>query len=103
MSKILVEEKKLLKKHKEATLNLRYTIDNEDVLMRQYPGEWIAVYNQKVADHDKNFYVLWERLKSEYGEDEAFVACMEYMGKRDLSLHTVYGREGSSIGCPIVS
>ena len=32
-------------------------------LLKEYPNEWVAVYNVEVVDTDKDFFVLLDRLE----------------------------------------
>ena len=60
-----------------------YVEKNIDVLRRDYPNEWVAVYNEKIVAHHKNYGTLCkqlEKMKIEY-----YDAVKMYIGRNPES------------------
>ena len=45
--------------------DVRYFNDNYEGLRRQYPDEWVAVYEQKVIGHGRDHMRLIEQLRKD--------------------------------------
>ena len=42
-------------------------------LVKKFDGEFVALYEQKIIDHDKELNVLIKRIKAKYPEERVFV------------------------------
>lgn len=49
--------------------NHDYFEKNIDMLRRDYPDEWVAIYNQEVVDHNKNYRRLKKQLEKDVIEN----------------------------------
>lgn len=47
----------------ERPRNIEYFVSNYETLSRDYPDEWIAISNQRVVGHDRNYESLLESFK----------------------------------------
>ena len=54
-----------------------------DELVEKFDGEFVAVYEQKVVDHDKELNALMKRIKSKYSADRIFV---DFVSSEKLTL-----------------
>ena len=52
-------------------------------LVEKFDGEFVAVYGQKVVDHDKELNALMKRIKSKYSADRIFV---DFVSNEKLTL-----------------
>lgn len=52
-------------------------------LVKKFDGEFVAVYEQKIIDHDKEPSVLMERIKAKYPEEHVFV---DFVSSEKLTL-----------------
>jgi hypothetical protein len=52
-------------------------------LVEKFDGEFVAVYEQKVVDHDKELNALMKRIKSKYLADRIFV---DFVSSEKLTL-----------------
>jgi hypothetical protein len=52
-------------------------------LVEKFDGEFVAVYEQKVVDHDKELNALMKRIKSKYSADRIFV---DFVSSEKLTL-----------------
>jgi hypothetical protein len=52
-------------------------------LVEKFDGEFVAVYEQKVVDHDKELNALMKRIKSKYPADRIFV---DFVSSEKLTL-----------------
>jgi hypothetical protein len=41
----------------------KFITDHYDELEEVFPGEWVAVFEEQVVDHDRRFPPLWRRLR----------------------------------------
>jgi hypothetical protein len=48
-----------------------YFDNNIDMLRRDYPNSWVAVYNEKIVAHHKNYVTLERQLKKKGIENSA--------------------------------
>lgn len=62
-------------------------------LLKKYPNEWVAVYNVKVADTDKDFFVLLSRLKEKGGANKQ--SHYSFHGYRSKTINFGTARSGS--------
>lgn len=54
-------------------LNASWFEEHYEDLIRQFNCEFVAVYEQRVLDHDRNLSKLVERVKSSCPAEEVFV------------------------------
>jgi hypothetical protein len=52
-------------------------------LVKKFDGEFVAVYEQKIIDHDKELSVLMKRIKAKYPEEQIFV---DFVSSEKLTL-----------------
>lgn len=52
-------------------------------LVKKFDGESVAVYEQKIIDHDKELSVLMKRIKAKYPEEQIFV---DFVSSEKLTL-----------------
>jgi len=52
-------------------------------LVEKFDGEFVAVYEQKVVDHDKELNALMKRIESRYSADRIFV---DFVSSEKLTL-----------------
>ena len=52
-------------------------------LVEKFDGEFVAVYEQKVLDHDKELNALMKRIESKYSADRIFV---DFVSSEKLTL-----------------
>jgi len=52
-------------------------------LVEKFDGEFVAVYEQKVVDHDKELNALMKRIESKYSADRIFV---DFVSSEKLTL-----------------
>lgn len=52
-------------------------------LVEKFDGEFVAVYEQKVVEHDKELNALMKRIKSKYSADRIFV---DFVSSEKLTL-----------------
>lgn len=52
-------------------------------LVEKFDGEFVAVYEQKLVDHDKELNALMKRIKSKYSADRIFV---DFVSSEKLTL-----------------
>lgn len=74
---LLVEELKELRKFDR---DLAWFQRNYERLKRQYKGEYVAVKDRQIADHDKDATALLQRMKAKYGDTSSLV--VEYISDR---------------------
>ena len=64
LSKFSEEElKEQMKKLKRYMSDSEFFYQNYEGLRRKYPDEWIAVFNQKIIAHHRDYNKLIEKLK----------------------------------------
>ena len=64
------ETSKSMKRFQQDHLYITY---NYDLLKQAYPDEWIAVYDNKIKDHHKDYWVLVAGLRDKYKNYSNFV------------------------------
>ena len=42
-------------------------------LLKTYPGQWVAIHNQGVVDHDPDGSMLYQRMRSVYGRTSVLI------------------------------
>lgn len=42
-------------------------------LLKTYPGQWVAIHNQGVVDHDQDGSMLYQRMRSVYGRTSVLI------------------------------
>jgi hypothetical protein len=52
-------------------------------LVKKFDGEFVAVYEQKIIDHDKELSVLMKKIKAKYPEEHIFV---DFVSSEKLTL-----------------
>ena len=51
-----------------------WILEHYDALKEKYPNDWVAAFQERVIDHDRDVHKLKERLRGRFGEDAEFVA-----------------------------
>lgn len=54
-----------------------------DELVKKFDGEFVAVHEKKVVDHDKELSALMKRIESKYPADRVFV---DFVSSEKLTL-----------------
>ena len=75
-----VEEE--IKKFEE---NSRWFSRHYDELSRKYPDEYVAVYNCRIVDHDRDLDRLISRINRKY-KDSSRVIAVEFVSSRKVEL-----------------
>ena len=57
--------------------------EHYDELVEEFDGEFVAIYEQKVVDHDKEISSLMERIKKKYSLKQVLV---DFVSKEKLAL-----------------
>ena len=70
----------LFKEHDE---NWSWFEKHYDDLVEKFDGEFVAVYKQRVIDHDKEMRALMKRIESRYPPDRVFV---EFVSREKLTM-----------------
>jgi len=70
----------IFKEHDE---NWSWFEKHYDDLVEKFDGEFVAVYKQKVVDHDKEMSALMKRIESRYPPDRVFV---EFVSREKLTM-----------------
>lgn len=52
-------------------------------LLKRFDGEFVAIYEQLVVDHDKELSVLMKRIEAKYPPDRVFV---DFVSSEKLTL-----------------
>lgn len=52
-------------------------------LVKKFDGEFVAVYEQKIIDHNKELSVLMKRIEAKYPEEHIFV---DFVSSKKLTL-----------------
>jgi hypothetical protein len=52
-------------------------------LVKKFDGEFVAIHDQRVVDHDKELSVLMKRIKSKHPADRVFV---DFVSSEKLTL-----------------
>ncbi|NOX61229.1 MAG: hypothetical protein GXP42_04685 [Chloroflexi bacterium] len=77
---------------RERTLAARRKIEREQAWWlalplserAKYEGEFVAVHNQRIVDHDSNEIALFERIRKKYGDSPVLIIPAE--GPRELHI-----------------
>ena len=75
------EEKKFLKRFREASRNFRYFYDHLDELRLKYADKWVAVFDREIVDYDDDIGVLRARLGERYEESDIDSMIINYVPK----------------------
>jgi len=51
----------------------------------EYPDEWIATFQKRVFDHDKDLYKLMKRIEKEFHDESGLVA-VEYVSPEKVEM-----------------
>ena len=54
-----------------------------DELVKKFDGEFVAIYKQRVVDHDRELGVLMKRIEAKYPADRVFV---DFVSSEKLTL-----------------
>ena len=57
--------------------------EHYDELVKKFDGEFVAIYKQKVIDHDREISILMKRVDAEYPADHVFV---DFVSNEKLTL-----------------
>lgn len=82
MATILVPKEK--KRFRAFEDNMTWFQDNYEGLKQKYAGEYIAVNNGEVIDHDKNPVLLIKRLREKYSDLAIFA--IEHVSDNNIEL-----------------
>lgn len=65
--------------------NAKWLSNNYEELKKQFNGEWVAVLNKTVIDHDTDLTVIVRRLRQKYSKVYGQIA-VEYVSTKELDL-----------------
>jgi nicotinamide riboside kinase len=65
--------KKDEKRLEEFDKNIQWFQNNYNDLKKEFKGQYVAINNQEVIDHDKDYNKLLERIKEKFGGASEFV------------------------------
>lgn len=57
--------------------------EHYEELVKKFDGEFVAIYEQKIIDHDKELSILMERIKAKHPEEQIFV---DFVSSEKLTL-----------------
>jgi hypothetical protein len=77
-------ETRLLDRTRELTEDLKWLIDNEESLRKEYPNQYIAVKNKAVLFHASKINELFSVIEKSRGELSDFT--IDYVGKEKTAL-----------------
>lgn len=80
MSQMLLAQE--LKKLRRFDEDIAWFQKNYAQLKRKYRGEYVAVKNHEIVDHDKDAKTLLKRLKKKFGDLGSLV--VEYISERKV-------------------
>jgi hypothetical protein len=63
--------------------NWSWFMEHYEELVEKFDGEFVAIYQQKVVDHDKNLRSLMKRIRKKYPLSRVLV---EFVSKEKLAL-----------------
>jgi len=63
--------------------NWSWFMKHYEELVEKFDGEFVAIYQQKVVDHDKNLRSLMKRIRKKYPLSRVLV---EFVSKEKLAL-----------------
>jgi len=58
-------------------------IENYEKLVKEFDSEFVAIYEQKVVDHDKELSKLMERIREKYPKKNVFI---DFVSSEKLTL-----------------
>jgi hypothetical protein len=67
----------------EQDKNWSWFMEHYEELVERFDGEFVAIYQQKVVDHDKNLRSLMKRIRKKYPLSRVLV---EFVSKEKLAL-----------------
>jgi len=65
--------------------NSRWIRERYDELKKRFVGEWVAVLEGKIVDHDKDLKSLVKRLRGKYPDRYEQIA-VEYIAVKEIEL-----------------
>jgi Family of unknown function (DUF5678) len=65
--------------------NVKWLSNNYEELKKQFNGEWVAVLNKTVIDHDTDLTMIVRRLRKKYSKVYSQIA-VEYVSTKELDL-----------------
>ena len=71
-----------MRKLRKFDKDLDWFLENSEKLKKEYKGEYVAVKEQKIVDHDKDAKILLKRMKGKYGDISSLV--VEYVNERKV-------------------
>jgi len=71
-----------MKKLRKFDNDLDWFLENYEKLKKEYKGEYVAVKEQKIVDHDKDAKILLKRMKEKYGDISSLV--VEHISERKV-------------------
>ncbi|MCK5750769.1 MAG: hypothetical protein KAH44_31420 [Oricola sp.] len=57
-------------------------------LLEHYPGEFVAIYDQQLVDHDPQKLALYQRIQERYPEQFVLLRRVEKEPERELLFHS---------------
>jgi hypothetical protein len=66
--------------------NKIWLINNSDKLAEKFDGKYVAIYQGKVVDSDKDVRILGERLRKNYPEREEKQICVDFITKEKYEI-----------------
>jgi hypothetical protein len=63
--------------------NWSWFMEHYEELVEKFDGEFVAIYQQRVVDHDKNLRSLMKRIRKKYPLSRVLV---EFVSKEKLAL-----------------
>ncbi len=57
-------------------------------LAEKYLGQYVAIHNGKVVDHDKDFQPLHSRIRQRFGRQSVLLRCVEAEPERALTFRS---------------
>ena len=61
--------------------NWDFVIDNYKELQEQFPGEWIAVYDGELVEHDRDLMKLYDTFGDMYGDGTLYTQYIHAPGE----------------------
>jgi hypothetical protein len=57
-------------------------------LKQQYLGEWVAIHEQQLVDHDTDGKALYQRVRAQYGKTAVLIRQVEEAPDSDILIRT---------------
>ena len=57
-------------------------------LRQKYLGQWVAIHNQKLVDHDSNGPALYRRIRAKYGQTSVLIRRVSEQPREEIWLRT---------------